>query len=109
VIPSALKEKNLSLQAAAPRVCGRSESENSLGESATRPSHWMGKKYCYGPITIEYTKPPNSVRPQLIYTEEFLKKQVLLKRSFPINSGAFLTQVLAISKQVAQELEISKR
>jgi len=67
------------------------------------------KNRAYGPITIEYTKLPHSVRPQLIYTEEFLKKQVLLKRSFPINSGAFLTQVLAISKQVAQELEISKR
>ena len=69
---------------------------------------WV-KNSAYGPITIEYTKPSNSVRPQLIYTEEILKKQVLLKRSFPINSGAFLSQVLAISKQVAQELEISER
>jgi hypothetical protein len=49
------------------------------------------------------------VRPQPIYTEDNLKKQVLLKRLHPINSGAFLTQVLAISKQVAQELEISER
>ena len=69
---------------------------------------WV-KNSAYGPITIEYTKPPNSVRPQLIYTEEVLKKQVFLKRLHPINSGAFLTQVFAISKQVAQELEISER
>ena len=69
---------------------------------------WV-KNSAYGPITIEYTKPPNSVRPQLIYTEEIFKKQVFLKRSHLINSGAFLTQVLAISKQVAQELEISER
>ena len=90
VIPSALKEKYLSLQAAAPRVCGRSESENSLGESATRLSHWMGKKNsAYGPITIEYTKPPNSVRPQLIYTEEILKMQVFLKHLRLINCCAF--------------------
>jgi hypothetical protein len=67
---------------------------------------WVKNK-AYGPITIEYTKPPNTVRPQPIYNEDNLKKQVLLKHSYPINSGAFLTQVLAISKQVAQELEIS--
>ena len=103
VIPSALEEKNSSLQAAAPRVCGRSESENGLGESATRPSHWMGKKYYYGPITIEYTKPSNLVRPQLIHTEENLKKQVFLKRSHLINSSAFLTQVFANNKQVAHD------
>jgi hypothetical protein len=42
VIPSALVEKYLLLQAPAPRVCGRSEPESSLGEKATRPSHWMG-------------------------------------------------------------------
>ena len=89
VIPSALKEKYLSLQAAAPRVCGRSESENGLGESATRLSHWMGKNSAYGPITIEYTKPSNSVRPLPIYTEKILKMQVILKRFSLINCCAF--------------------
>ena len=43
-----------------------------------------------------------------IYPPEILKKQVFLKRLHPINAGAFLTQVFAISKQVAQELEISE-
>jgi hypothetical protein len=63
---------------------------------------WV-KNSAYGPITIEYTKPPNSVRPHLIYTEENLKKQVFLKRSHLINSSAFLTQVFANNKQVAHD------
>jgi len=49
---------------------------------------WV-KKSAYGHITIEYTKPPNSVRPQLIYTEEILKMQVILKRFSLINCCAF--------------------
>ena len=68
---------------------------------------WV-KNSAYGPITIEYTKPPNSVRPRLIYTEEILKMQVILKHYRLINCGSFLTQVLAISKQVAKELGISE-
>jgi hypothetical protein len=63
---------------------------------------WV-KNSAYGPITIEYTKPPNSVRPHLIYTEENLKKQVFLKRSHLINSSAFFTQFFANNKQVAHD------
>jgi len=46
------------------------------------------KNSAYGPITIEYTKPPNPMRPQPIYTEEILKMQVFLKRFSLINCGA---------------------
>ena len=56
VIPSAPSEKYLFPRAPAPRVCGRSEPVCSLGEKATRPSHWVGKIKRYGPTTIEYTR-----------------------------------------------------
>jgi len=42
------------------------------------------------------------MRPQPIYTEDNLKKQVFLKPLHPINCGAFLKLVLAKTKQVAQ-------
>jgi len=89
VIPSALKEKTyLSKQLRHAFVGGL-----SLKTAWVRAPHgpligWV-KKSDYGPITIEYTKPPNSVRPHLIYTEEISKMQVILKRFSLINCCAF--------------------